>query len=88
MSLEYVTLDARKLADCLLALFHQSKRFYAENVKGNEKRNKVRKDQQIKMFNTKVALPLACENSRPSSLPVRVAFRKKDACDLPPKIPY
>ena len=28
-----VTLDARKLADYLLALFHQSKRFYAENVK-------------------------------------------------------
>ena len=30
---EYVTLDARKLADYLLALFHQSKRFYVENVK-------------------------------------------------------
>ena len=33
---EYVTLDARKLADYLLALFHQSKRFYAENVKAKE----------------------------------------------------
>ena len=31
---------------------------------------------------------LACENSRPSSLPARVAFRVKDVCDLPPKIPY
>ena len=31
---------------------------------------------------------IACENSRPSLLPVRVAFRKKDVCDLPPKIPY
>ena len=30
---DYVTLDARKLADYLLALFHQSKTFYAENVK-------------------------------------------------------
>ena len=30
---EYVTLDARKLADYLLALFYQSKRFHAENVK-------------------------------------------------------
>ena len=55
---EYDTLDARKLADYLLVLFHQSKRFYAENVKPrNEKQNKVRKDQQIKMFNTKVTLP-------------------------------
>ena len=31
---------------------------------------------------------VACENSRPSSLPARVAFREKDVCDLPPKIPY
>ena len=31
---------------------------------------------------------VACENSRPSSLPTRVAFREKDVCDLPPKIPY
>ena len=31
---------------------------------------------------------LACENSRPSSLPARVAFREKDVCDLPPKITY
>ena len=31
---------------------------------------------------------IACENSRPSSLPARVAFRVKDVCDLPPKIPY
>ena len=31
---------------------------------------------------------LACENSRPSSLPARVAFRVKDVCDSPPKIPY
>ena len=30
---EYVTLDARKLADYLLELFYQSKRFHAENVK-------------------------------------------------------
>ena len=33
-------------------------------------------------------LTLACENSRPSSLPARMAFRVKDVCDLPPKIPY
>ena len=33
-------------------------------------------------------LALACENSRPSSLPAQVAFREKDVCDLPPKIPY
>ena len=31
---------------------------------------------------------VARENSRPSSLPARVAFREKDVCDLPPKIPY
>ena len=31
---------------------------------------------------------IACENSRPSSLPTRVAFRENDVCDLPPKIPY
>ena len=31
---------------------------------------------------------LACENSRPSSLPARVTFRVKDVCDSPPKIPY
>ena len=31
---------------------------------------------------------VACENSRPSALPARVAFREKDVCDLPPKIPY
>ena len=37
---EYVTLDARKLADYLLALFHQSKRFYAENVKAKATANK------------------------------------------------
>ena len=36
----------------------------------------------------KISIALACENSRPSSLPARVAFRKKDVCDLPPKIPY
>ena len=33
-------------------------------------------------------LALACENSRPSSLPARVAFWVKDVCDSPPKIPY
>ena len=49
---EHVTLDARKLADYLLALFHQSKRFYAENVKAKATRNEIRKE---KMFNTKVA---------------------------------
>ena len=43
-------LNARKLADYLLALFYQSKIFYTE------KQNKVRQDQQIKMFNTTVAL--------------------------------
>ena len=37
-----------------------------------------------KIFNT----VLACANSRPSSLPARVAFRVKDVCDSPPKIPY
>ena len=31
---------------------------------------------------------VARENSRPSSLPARVAFREKDVWDLPPKIPY
>ena len=31
---------------------------------------------------------LACENSRPSSLPARVELREKDVCDLLPKIPY
>ena len=31
---------------------------------------------------------VACENSRPSSLPARVAFCVKDVCDSPPKIPY
>ena len=39
---EYVTLDARKLAD--LVLFHQSKRFYAENVKAKATRNAIRKE--------------------------------------------
>ena len=31
---------------------------------------------------------IACENSRPSSLPARVAFREKDVCDFLPKIPH
>ena len=35
-------LDARKLAD--LVLFHQSKRFYAENVKAKATRNAIRKE--------------------------------------------
>ena len=35
-------LDGRKLADCLLALFHQSKRFYAENVKAKATGNEIR----------------------------------------------
>ena len=35
-------LDARKLADYSLALFHQSKRFYAENVKAKATRNEIR----------------------------------------------
>ena len=39
---EYVMLDARKLADYSLALFHQSKRFYAENVKAKATRNEIR----------------------------------------------
>ena len=39
-------------------------------------------------ISSKVNKVLACENSRPSSLPARVAFRVKDACDLPPTIPY
>ena len=34
------------------------------------------------------ALVIACENSRPSSLPARVAFRVKDVCDSQPKISY
>ena len=36
----------------------------------------------------KMSTGIACENSRPSSLPARVAFREKDVGDLPPKIPY
>ena len=31
---------------------------------------------------------VACKNSRPSSLLARVAFRLKDVCDSPLKIPY
>ena len=31
---------------------------------------------------------IVSENSRPSSLPARVAFCVKDVCDSPPKIPY
>ena len=30
--------------------------------------------------------PIPSENSRPSSLPARVAFREKDVCDLPPTL--
>ena len=39
-----VTLDARarRLPDYLLAFFHQSKRFYAENVKAKATRNEIR----------------------------------------------
>ena len=33
---------ARGLPDYLLALFHQSKRFYAENVKAKAMRNEIR----------------------------------------------
>ena len=35
-----------------------------------------------------LAVSVACKNSFPSSLPAQVAFRKKDVCDLPLKIPY
>ena len=38
-----VMLDACKLADYLRALFHQSKRFYSENVKAKAMRNEIRK---------------------------------------------
>ena len=37
---------------------------------------------------SKSVFALACEDSRPSSLPAQVAFREKDVCDLPQKIPY
>ena len=34
--------DARTLADYMLALFHQSKRFHAENVKAKATLNEIR----------------------------------------------
>ena len=45
-------------------------------------------EQKAEFAKEKVASPIACKNSRPSSLPAIVAFREKDVCDLPPKIPY
>ena len=45
------------------------------------------KDENIKVSRD-MYLNVACKNSCPSSLPAWVAFRVKDVCDLPPKIPY
>ena len=42
---------------------------------------------QVEVYR-RVGKSVACKNSRPSSLPARVAFCEKDVCDLPPKIPY
>ena len=41
-----------------------------------------------KMVTILALVTLACENSRPSSLPAQVAFHVKGVCDSPPKIPY
>ena len=51
-------------------------------------KNKVLELCTCSKLSVSVPILVACENSRPSSLPARVTFRVKDVCDSLPKIPY